>query len=56
MNAENWLNDKEYEALLQLYHNCNNAFVTLPEYWKEAFYARLYGQPNTAGKESKNGR
>lgn len=37
-----WLNDKEYAALLNLYQHCYYAFVMLPDYWKEAFYERLY--------------
>lgn len=36
------LTDKEYKALLQLYHDYNAAFNALPEYMKQAFYICLY--------------
>ena len=38
----NWLNDTQYKALLELYNNFNIAFQALPQYIREAFYARLY--------------
>lgn len=37
-----WLNDKQYEALQHLYNEFNDAFMSLPVYVKQAFYARLY--------------
>lgn len=43
-NPNDWLNDKQYEALQQLYHEFNEAFLQLPEYIKEAFYIRLYSK------------
>ena len=39
-----WLNDMQYAALLKLYHECHEAFNSLDEYWKTAFYARLYSK------------
>lgn len=36
------LNDKEYEALLNLFHQFNAAFNYLPDYIKSAYFARLY--------------
>lgn len=37
-----WLNDKEYAALLNLYHDYHAAFQALPEYMQQAYYIRLY--------------
>lgn len=36
------LNNKEYEALLNLFHQFNAAFNYLPDYIKSAYFARLY--------------
>lgn len=51
MNAENsnsndWLNDKEYAVLCELFHEFNAAFNYLPEYIKAAYYAKLYSKAN----------
>ena len=37
-----WLDDKQYKALLMLYNEFNAAFNSLDGYIKDAFYARLY--------------
>lgn len=36
------LDDTQYKALTELFHNCNEAFHMLPRCWKDAFYSRLY--------------
>ena len=41
-NTDDWLNDVQFTALKQLYHNFNEAFQYLPDYIKAAYYARLY--------------
>lgn len=41
-NTDDWLNDCQFAALMQLYHNFNEAFQYLPEYIKAAYYTRLY--------------
>lgn len=41
-NTDDWLNDVQYAALQQLYHNFNEAFIQLPDYIRAAYYARLY--------------
>jgi len=41
-NTDDWLNDLQFTALKQLYHNFNEAFQYLPDYIKAAYYARLY--------------
>jgi hypothetical protein len=38
------LTDKQYQALLDLFNECNAAFMALPAVWKCAFYDRLYGR------------
>lgn len=43
-NENDWLNDKQYKALLELYHEFNEAFIALPPYMQQAFYARLYNK------------
>lgn len=43
-NPNDWLNDKQYKAVLSLYNEFNEAFIQLPDYIKEAFYARLYSK------------
>ena len=40
--GEYHLDNKEYEALLNLFHHFNAAFNCLPDYIKSAYYARLY--------------
>lgn len=42
MDQDDWLDNVQYKALLELYNNFNAAFKALPEYIKQAFYARLY--------------
>lgn len=41
-NTDDWLNNVQYAALQQLYHNFNAAFIQLPDYIQAAYYARLY--------------
>ena len=41
-NPNDWLNDKQYEALQHLYHEFNEAFLQLPDYIRAAFFTRLY--------------
>lgn len=41
-NTNDWLDDKQYKALLNLYHDFKPAFQALPEYIQSAFYTRLY--------------
>ena len=49
-NEDNdWLNDVQYAALLKLYNECPEAWHSLAEYWKTAFYARLYSKDQTKG-------
>lgn len=40
--SNDWLNDKQFKAMLDLYNNFNEAFKALPDYIQEAFYVRLY--------------
>lgn len=40
-NPKDWLNDKQYAALLSLYNDFKEAFNQLPDYIQEAFYTRL---------------
>lgn len=44
MNPNDWLTHKQFEALLNLYNEYNDAFLTLPSHVKAAFYARLYSK------------
>lgn len=44
MNQNDWLNDKQYQALLSLYNEFKEAFNYLPDYIKDAFYTRLYSK------------
>lgn len=37
-----WLTDKEYAALMELFHEFNAAFNYLPDYIKDAYFTRLY--------------
>lgn len=41
-NPNNWLDDKQYEALQLLYHDFRAAFNELPQYMKTAYYTRMY--------------
>ena len=41
---KDWLDNKQYAALAELFHNFDIAFKALPEYIKEAYYARLYSK------------
>ena len=42
MCGKYWLTDKEYSALLNLYHEYNDAYLYLPDYIQLAFKARLF--------------
>lgn len=37
------LSEKEYQTLLNLYHDFQEAFKYLPEHLKQAFFAKLLG-------------
>lgn len=36
------LTDKEYQVMLNLFHEFHSAFCALPVTYKDAFYKRLY--------------
>ena len=44
MSEQNWLNDLQFKALQELYHNFDVAFRALPDYIQAAYYARLYSK------------
>ena len=39
--AEDWLTNKEFEVLLELFHQFNAAFNYLPDYIRNAYQVRL---------------
>lgn len=41
------LTNKEYNALLTLYHDYNDAFIQLPDYIKQAFYQHIRELPTS---------
>ena len=38
------LTDKQYAVLLDLFHELNDAFLALPQQYRDAFYSRLHGR------------
>jgi hypothetical protein len=45
VNENDWLNNLEYKALLELKHNMPTAFYALPQYMQDAFNERNKSLP-----------